>query len=44
MESSPLADIGCPVVGVVEPDRELRRVLEDLEAVGRLPLTTTTEV
>lgn len=29
--SSALADLGRPVVGVVEPDRELARVLEDLE-------------
>lgn len=39
--SSALADLGRPVVGVVEPERELARVLEDLEG---LAVTTRTEV
>ena len=41
MESSARADLGCPIVGVVEPGRELRQVLEDVEAIARLPPTTT---
>jgi hypothetical protein len=44
MESSALIDLRCPVAGLVEPDRELREVIEDLEAVGRLRRATTTEV
>jgi hypothetical protein len=39
--TSALADLGRPVVGVVEPERELGRVLEDLEG---LAVTTATEV
>jgi tetratricopeptide (TPR) repeat protein len=39
--TSALADLGRPVVGVVEPERELRRVLDGLEG---LAVTTGTEV
>jgi DNA-binding SARP family transcriptional activator/tetratricopeptide (TPR) repeat protein len=38
--SSALADLGRPVVGVVEPERELERVLDDLEGIVA---TTRTE-
>lgn len=38
--TSALADLGRPVVGVVEPERELGRVLDDLEG---LAVTTRTE-
>jgi tetratricopeptide (TPR) repeat protein len=39
--SSALADLGRPVVGVVEPERELRGVLDDLEGLAAM---TPTEV
>ena len=39
--TSALADLGRPVVGVVEPERELERILDDLED---LAVTTGTEV
>jgi tetratricopeptide (TPR) repeat protein len=39
--TSALADIGRPVVGVVEPERELARVLDDIE---RLAVATKAEV
>ena len=38
--TSALADLGRPVVGVVEPERELGRILDDLED---LAVTTRTE-
>jgi tetratricopeptide (TPR) repeat protein len=43
--TSSFADLARPpVLGLVEPDRELERVLADLEAVGRPEMTTATEV
>jgi hypothetical protein len=39
--SSALADLGRPVVGVVEPERELRGVLDDLAGLAAM---TPTEV
>ncbi len=37
--SSALADLGRPVVGVVEPERELGRVLDDLEGIAAISPT-----